>query len=73
MFVQTMSKHEDSKTAMRSDHGILECMEVLSIAAQNRINVYAVKSNWRLARREHSQQEQMAFWMAAEFERDLIS
>ena len=27
---------------------MLECMEILSVAAQKRINVYSVKGAWRL-------------------------
>src|SRR5271166_3460770 len=32
----------------RLGRSMLECMEILSVAAQKRINVYAVKGAWRL-------------------------
>ena len=48
---------------------MLECMEILSVAAQKRINVYSVKGAWRL---DQSIQSKIIA-MAAEIERDLIS
>ena len=57
----------------RLGRSMLECMEILSIAAQKGINVYAVKGNWRLDRSIQSKIIAMAFSMAAEIERDLIS
>jgi DNA invertase Pin-like site-specific DNA recombinase len=48
---------------------MLECMEILSVAAQKRINLYAVKGSWRL---DQSIQSKILA-MAAEIERDLIS
>ncbi|EFO31917.1 resolvase domain protein [Roseibium sp. TrichSKD4] len=52
---------------------MLECMEILSIAAARRIRVYAIKGNWRLDETIQSKSVAMAFSMAAEIERDLIS
>ena len=52
---------------------MLECMEILSVATQKRINVYAVKGTWRLDQSIQSKIIAMAFSMAAEIERDLIS
>jgi DNA invertase Pin-like site-specific DNA recombinase len=48
-------------------------MEILSIAFQNGVNLYAVKGNWRLDNSIQSKIVAMAFSMAAEIERDLIS
>lgn len=52
---------------------MLECMEILSIASQKGIHLYAVKGNWRLDNSIQSKIVAMAFSMAAEIERDLIS
>jgi DNA invertase Pin-like site-specific DNA recombinase len=57
----------------RLGRSMLECMEILSVAAQKRINVYAVKGAWRLDQSIRSKIIAMAFSMAAEIERDLIS
>src|SRR5260221_5203318 len=56
----------------RLGRSMLECMEILSIAAQKGVNVYAVKGNWRLDSSIQSKIIAMAFAMAAEIERDLI-
>ena len=45
-------------------------MEILSLAMQKSIRIYAVKGNWQL---NNSKIVAMAFAMAAEIERDLIS
>lgn len=52
---------------------MLECMEILSIASERKINIYAVKGNWQLDQSIQSKILAMAFAMAAEIERDLIS
>lgn len=52
---------------------MLECMEILSIASQKSINIYSVKGNWQLDNSIQSKIIAMAFSMAAEIERDLIS
>lgn len=57
----------------RLGRSMLECMEILSIATQKGINVYAVKGNWQLNHSIQSKIIAMAFSMAAEIERDLIS
>lgn len=57
----------------RLGRSMLEIMEILSIATQKGINVYAVKGNWKLGNSIQSKILAMAFSMAAEIERDLIS
>jgi DNA invertase Pin-like site-specific DNA recombinase len=52
---------------------MLEIMEILSIASQRGIHIYAVKGNWRLDNSIQSKIIAMAFSMASEIERDLIS
>ncbi len=50
-----------------------ECMEILSIATDKQIKLYAVKGNWQLDGSIQSKIIAMAFSMAAEIERDLLS
>lgn len=57
----------------RLGRSMLECMEILSIATQKEVNIYAVKGNWQLDQSLQSKIVAMAFSMAAEIERDLIS
>ncbi|ETR66183.1 MAG: resolvase domain-containing protein [Candidatus Magnetoglobus multicellularis str. Araruama] len=57
----------------RLGRSMLECMEILSIASQKGINIYAVKGSWQLDNSIQSKIIAMAFSMAAEIERDLIS
>ena len=57
----------------RLGRSMLECMEILSIATQKGIVIYAVKGNWQLDDSIQSKIVAMAFAMAAEIERDLIS
>jgi len=57
----------------RLGRSMLECMEILSIAIDKGINLYAVKGNWHLDHSIQSKIIAMAFSMAAEIERDLIS
>ena len=57
----------------RLGRSMLECMEILSIATQKEINIYAVKGNWHLDQTIQSKIIAMAFSMAAEIEHDLIS
>jgi len=52
---------------------MLECMEILSIATHKGIDVYAIKGEWQLGSSIQSKIIAMAFSMAAEIERDLIS
>ena len=57
----------------RLGRSMLECMEILSIAAAACVRVYAIKGSWRLDDTIQSKIIAMAFSMAAEIERDLIS
>ena len=57
----------------RLGRSMLECMEILSIALERGIHVYAVKGSWQLDQSIQSKIIAMAFSMAAEIERDLIS
>jgi DNA invertase Pin-like site-specific DNA recombinase len=57
----------------RLGRSMLECMEILSIATQKGINLYAVKGDWQLTNSIQSKIIAMAFSMASEIERDLIS
>jgi DNA invertase Pin-like site-specific DNA recombinase len=57
----------------RLGRSMLECMEILSIAIQKGIHLYAVKGAWTLDDSMQSKIVAMAFAMAAEIERDLIS
>ena len=57
----------------RLGRSMLECMEILSIAMENKINIYAIKGNWQLDNSIQSKIIAMAFSMAAEIEHDLIS
>jgi DNA invertase Pin-like site-specific DNA recombinase len=57
----------------RLGRSMLECMEILSIASQRKVNVYAIKGDWQLNDSIQSKILALAFAMAAEIERDLIS
>lgn len=57
----------------RLGRSMLECMEILAIASERAIRVYAIKGTWRLDDTIQSKIIAMAFAMAAEIERDLIS
>jgi len=57
----------------RLGRSMLECMEILSIATQKGVAIYAVKGNWQLDDTIQSKIVAMAFSMASEIERDLIS
>jgi DNA invertase Pin-like site-specific DNA recombinase len=52
---------------------MLEIMEILSVAVQKGIHIYSVKGNWQLDDTLQSKVVAMAFAIAAEIERDLIS
>ena len=52
---------------------MLEIMEMLSIAKDKGICIYAVKGGWELNGSIQSKVMAMAFSIAAEIERDLIS
>lgn len=73
-----LDKSEKNDTIIVSElsrlgRSMLECMEILSIASQKGINIYAIKGNWQLDNSIQSKIIAMAFAMAAEIERDLIS
>ncbi len=57
----------------RLGRSMLECMEILSIATDKKVHLYAVKGNWQLDGSIQSKIIAMAFSMAAEIERDLLS
>ncbi len=57
----------------RIGRSMLEIMQVLSVAMEKKVNVYAVKGNWQLDNSIQSKIMAMVFSMAAEIERDLIS
>lgn len=52
---------------------MLEIMEILSIASQKQMKIYAIKGNWNLDESIQSKVMAMAFSIASEIERDLIS
>ncbi len=57
----------------RLGRSMLECMEILSIATSKEIKIFAVKGNWKLDDSLQSKIIAVAFSIAAEIERDLIS
>jgi DNA invertase Pin-like site-specific DNA recombinase len=57
----------------RLGRSMLECMEILALATRKGIRVYSVKGNWHLDQSLQSKILALAFSMAAEIERDLIS
>jgi DNA invertase Pin-like site-specific DNA recombinase len=57
----------------RLGRSMLEIMEILSIARQKGIRIYAVKGGWELNGTIQSKVMAMAFSIASEIERDLIS
>ena len=57
----------------RLGRSMLDIMEILKIAKDKEINVYAVKGNWALNGTIESKIIGMVFAMAAEIERDLLS
>ena len=57
----------------RLGRNMLEIMEILSISADKGIHLYAIKGNWQLDNTLQSKILAMAFAIASEIERDLIS
>ncbi len=57
----------------RLGRSMLDIMEILKIAKDKEISVYAIKGNWTLNGSIESKIVGMVFAMAAEIERDLIS
>lgn len=56
----------------RLGRSMMECVEILSVALQKEIRVYAVKGEWQLDDTVQSKIIAVAFAMASEIERDLI-
>jgi len=57
----------------RLGRSMLEIMEILAIAREKGISIYSVKGGWELNNSLQSKVMAMAFSIAAEIERDLIS
>ena len=57
----------------RLGRSMLECMEIISIALEKKIRIYALKGNWQLEDSMQSKIMAMVFAMASEIERDMIS
>ncbi len=57
----------------RFGRSMLECMEILALATRKGIRAYSVKGSWQLDDSIQSKIIALAFSMAAEIERDLIS
>jgi len=57
----------------RLGRSMLECMEILAFSTRKEICIYSVKGNWQLNDTIQSKIIALAFSMAAEIERDLIS
>lgn len=75
---QVVAQHQRGDNIIVSElsrlgRSMLECMEILAIALERGLNIYAVKGHWQLDQSIQSKIVAMAFAMAAEIERDLIS
>ena len=57
----------------RLGRSMLECMEIIAMATRKGICLYSIKGNWKLDESIQSKIVALAFSMAAEIERDLIS
>ena len=57
----------------RLGRSLLQCMEILAVAQDRGIRIYAVKGNWKLDDTLQSKLIAVAFGIAAEIERELIS
>lgn len=57
----------------RLGRSMLECMEILAVASDKHINIYALKGNWRLDNSMQSKIVAVVFSMASEIEHELIS
>jgi DNA invertase Pin-like site-specific DNA recombinase len=57
----------------RLGRSMLECMEILAVCTEKHINIFSVKGNWSLDNSIQSKIIAMAFSMAAEIERELMS
>ena len=57
----------------RLGRSMLECMEIITICLEKKINLYAIKGAWKLDNSIQSKIMAMMFSIASEIERDLIS
>jgi DNA invertase Pin-like site-specific DNA recombinase len=57
----------------RLGRSMLECMEIMNHCLEKKINLYAIKGQWRLDNSIQSKIIGMIFSIASEIERDLIS
>lgn len=57
----------------RLGRSMLECIEVITLCLERKINLYAIKGHWRLDNTIQSKIMAMMFSIASEIERDLIS
>ncbi|WP_199744239.1 recombinase family protein [Legionella sp. km772] len=57
----------------RLGRSMLECIEIISLCLEKKINLYAIKGHWRLDNSIQSKIMAMMFSIASEIERDLIS
>jgi len=73
--IETLSKGDNLiiSELSRLGRSMLEVMEILSVCNQKGINIYAVKGNWQLNSSIQSKIVAMAYALASEIERDLIS
>lgn len=73
--VDTMSEgdHLIISEFSRLGRSMLECMEIMSHCLEKKINLYAIKGQWKLDNSIQSKIIGMIFSIASEIERDLIS
>lgn len=57
----------------RLGRSMLECMEIITVCLEKKINLYAIKGAWKLDNSIQSKIMAMMFSIASEIERDLIS
>ena len=57
----------------RLGRSMLECMEIITLCLDKKINLYAIKGAWKLDNSIQSKIMAMMFSIASEIERDLIS
>lgn len=57
----------------RLGRSMLECMEIITLCLEKKINLYAIKGAWKLDNSIQSKIMAMMFSIASEIERDLIS
>lgn len=57
----------------RLGRSMLECMEIITLCLEKKINLYSIKGAWKLDNSIQSKIMAMVFSIASEIERDLIS